>query len=73
MTSSVKKRSVRIAGHDTSVTLEDEFWCALKDIARSKNMSINQLIVEIDETREGNLSSTLRLYVLRHLQDKLTQ
>ncbi len=73
MTNSLKKRSVRISGHDTSVTLEDEFWMALKAIARERHISINQLILEIDEKREGNLSSALRLYVLKYLQEKLAQ
>ncbi len=72
----MNKRSVRISGHDTSVTLEDEFWSALKNIAREKNISVNQLILEIDETRasnlSSNLSSALRLYVLQHLQEKLS-
>ena len=69
----MKKRSIRISRHDTSVTLEDEFWVALKDMAKSKSISINALILEIDESREGNLSSALRLYVLKELQNELAQ
>ncbi|MCB9989285.1 MAG: ribbon-helix-helix domain-containing protein [Rhodospirillales bacterium] len=61
----MKKRSIKIAGHATSITLEDEFWEALKDIAARRDMSMNALIAEIDETRATeNLSSALRLYVL---------
>jgi len=69
----VNKRSVRIAGHNTSITLEDEFWTAIKDIAHDRKLSVNQLILEIDEKREGNLSSALRLYVLQYLQDRLSK
>ena len=58
------KRSVRIAGHPTSVSLEPEFWDALKSIALARSISINQLITEIDAARRTNLSSALRVYVL---------
>lgn len=63
------KRSVRIAGHPTSVTLEDAFWDALKDIAAARGLSLNALIAEIDSARAeeadvGNLSSAVRVYVL---------
>jgi predicted DNA-binding ribbon-helix-helix protein len=64
----MKKRSVRIAGHPTSVSLEEEFWVALKAIAESRQISMNDLIGEIDATRgENNLSSTLRVFILHHL------
>ena len=69
----LKKRSVRIAGHDTSVTLEEPFWVALKKIASEEELSINKLIASIDKERKGNLSSALRLYILQSLQDKLAQ
>ncbi len=65
--SRVTKRSVVIAGHATSVSLEQGFWNVLKDIARERATSINALIAEIDETREGNLSSALRVFVLAEL------
>jgi len=61
---SVQKRSVLIAGHATSISLEREFWSALKDLARGRGISVNRLIEEIDRTREGNLSSAVRVYVL---------
>jgi len=64
----VKKRSVDIAGHRTSVSIEAEFWDALRDIAVAKNKSINELIADIDGARGGNLSSAIRLYVLRALR-----
>jgi predicted DNA-binding ribbon-helix-helix protein len=69
----LKKRSVRIAGHETSVTMEDAFWNVLRDIAQERDVSLNTLITEIDEQNEGNLSSCIRVYILHHLQQKLTQ
>jgi predicted DNA-binding ribbon-helix-helix protein len=64
----IKKRSVDIAGHRTSVSLEAPFWDALADIAARRKISINQLIAEIDKERVGNLSSALRVFVLRNVQ-----
>ena len=64
----VKKRSVKIAGHKTSVSLEEEFWDALKAIAAAEGVSMNALIERIDSERSGNLSSALRVYVLKHLR-----
>jgi predicted DNA-binding ribbon-helix-helix protein len=62
----MKKRSVKIAGHSTSVSLEDEFWTELQTIAAAEKTSLNALIARIDEGRGGkNLSSALRLYVLK--------
>lgn len=64
------KRSITIAKkHDTSVSLEEEFWQELKIIAKSKNLSINQLITEIDETNDGNLSSAIRVYILQSIKN----
>lgn len=60
------KRSVLIAGHRTSISLEPEFWDALKEVAASKGRSINGLITEIDRDRTTNLSSALRVYLLKH-------
>lgn len=61
----VKKRSITIAGHRTSITLEDIFWNALKDIAKARGLSRQQLIEKIDETRPGSLSSALRVYAMK--------
>ncbi|HEX3535802.1 MAG TPA: ribbon-helix-helix domain-containing protein [Stellaceae bacterium] len=58
------KRSVRIAGHATSVSLEPEFWEALREIAVYRRISVNALLVAIDSDRSGNLSSAVRLFVL---------
>lgn len=63
----IVKRSVVVAGHKTSVSLEDAFWHALKDIARERSMSLRSLVAEIDANRRGgNLSSAVRLHVLDH-------
>jgi predicted DNA-binding ribbon-helix-helix protein len=67
----MKKRSVVLAGHRTSVSLENAFWDALKTIAGSRNATVNQLVTEIDKQRNGNLSSAIRVYVLRTLQTDL--
>lgn len=64
----VRKRSVTIAGHRTSVSVEDAFWDELGRIAAARGMSLNALIGEIDAARDGNLSSAIRLAVLRHLR-----
>lgn len=68
----LKKRSVRIAGHNTSITMEDEFWVALRHIASARHMSLNALVTEIDSKNEGNLSSAIRVYILRNIQDRLS-
>lgn len=65
----MKKRSVKIAGHATSVTLEDEFWEALGEIAARRGVSLNQIIAEIDSGRSGNLSSAIRVFVLNEIKD----
>jgi len=64
MDSFIRKRSVTIAGHSTSVSLEAAFWDALKEIANNRGVSINALIETIDEGRSGNLSSAIRVFVL---------
>lgn len=66
--SRLKKRSVRIGGHDTSVSLEDAFWAELGRIAKVRKMSLNRLAAFVDRGRTGNLSSALRLFVLDELR-----
>ena len=68
----MKKRSVVLNGHGTSVTLEDEFWAALKVIAAAKGESMRLIICSIDDKRtpEDNLSSLIRLFVLRWYQEE---
>ncbi len=70
MSGTVKKRSVKIAGHRTSLSLEEAFWRALKRIAARDGVSINSLIERIDRERAGNLSSAVRVYVLERLEDE---
>jgi predicted DNA-binding ribbon-helix-helix protein len=72
MKSPVVKRSIVIAGHKTSVSLEDAFWRALKDIALNKRMTLSDLVGSIDaERQQGNLSSAIRLFVLDHYQARI--
>lgn len=65
MKSLVTKRSIVIAGHKTSVSLEDPFWQELKRIAELRRLTLSSLVNEIDANRGiGNLSSAIRLFVL---------
>lgn len=66
------KRSVTISGHRTSISLERPFWDALKEIACSEDVSVNELVRRIDEGRdsEGNLSGAVRVYILAHFKNK---
>ena len=68
MSQAIKKRSVEIAGHRTSLTLETAFWRTLKRLAARDKISINKLIERIDRNRHGNLSSAVRVYVLERLE-----
>ena len=60
----IVKRSVRIAGHATSISLEAAFWRGLREIATARGSSLNALLTAIDAGRSGNLSSAIRLFVL---------
>jgi len=72
MRSAIVKRSIVIAGHKTSVTLEDEFWGVLKEIARSRKVTLSDLVGEIDtRRRQGNLSSAIRVFVLNHYRARI--
>ncbi len=67
MKSLIVKRSIVIAGHKTSVSLEDSFWKGLKEIAAQRGVTLSAMIAAIDTERpSSNLSSTLRLFVLEH-------
>lgn len=72
MSGTIVKHSVRIAGHQTSISLEQKFWDILREIASRQNISINNLITNIDATRSGNMSSTLRLFVLEDVERRLS-
>jgi predicted DNA-binding ribbon-helix-helix protein len=68
--SQVVKRSIIVANQQTSVSLEDHFWDGLKEIARSRNMTLAELATMIDSERQhGNLSSAMRLFVLGYYRD----
>ena len=72
MKSPISKRSIVIAGHKTSVSLEDEFWNSLKEIAGERNMTLQELVGAIDADRQhANLSSAIRLFVLGVYRDQL--
>jgi predicted DNA-binding ribbon-helix-helix protein len=62
----MRKRSITVAGHRTSISLEEAFWQALAEIAAARRVSLAGLVVEIDRARpaEVNLSSAVRLFVL---------
>jgi len=73
MKSSVVKRSIVVAGHKTSVSLEDEFWRGLKEIAGGRDMTLSDLVATIDTGRQqGNLSSAIRLFVLDFYRKQLS-
>ena len=73
------KRSITIHGHQTSISLEDDFWQELAAIAKARELSLNALVTEIDKLRTGprgdggNLSSTLRVYVLKQVKRKISR
>jgi len=62
----LRKRSILVAGHASSISLEDVFWRELINIAKRQQRSLNQLVTEIDRTRTGNLSSAIRVFVLKN-------
>jgi predicted DNA-binding ribbon-helix-helix protein len=71
MRSTILKRSVVVGNHKTSVSLEDEFWGALKEIAVARHTTLSDLVASIDHRREqGNLSSSLRLFVLESFRER---
>jgi predicted DNA-binding ribbon-helix-helix protein len=70
----VVKRSIVIAGHKTSVSLEDAFWKSLKEIAVGRGATLSELVSSIDvERQHGNLSSRLRLFVLDFFRYRLAE
>ena len=75
----MRKRSITIHGHQTSISLEDEFWEELAAIAKARKLSLNALVTEVDKARaspkagRGNLSSTLRVYVLKQARRKISR
>jgi predicted DNA-binding ribbon-helix-helix protein len=72
MKSPVVKRSIVIANHKTSVSLEDAFWKALKEIATQRDLTLSDLVASIDTDRsQGNLSSAIRLFVLDYYRGQI--
>jgi predicted DNA-binding ribbon-helix-helix protein len=72
MKSSVPNRSVVVAGHRTSISLEDDFWKALREITGARNVTLSDLIAVIDAERHlGNLSSAIRIFVLGFYRDQI--
>lgn len=75
----MRKRSITIHGHQTSVSLEDEFWDELATVAEHRKLSLNALVTEVDKARDtrkttnGNLSSALRVYVLQQVKRKISR
>jgi predicted DNA-binding ribbon-helix-helix protein len=71
MKSPVVKRSIVVAGHKTSVSLEQAFWNGMKEISALRNMTLSELVGEIDGNRQrGNLSSAIRLFVLDYFKNR---
>ena len=71
MKSPVVKRSVVVAGHKTSVSLEEAFWNGMKEISEERGMTLSDLVGEIDTKRQqGNLSSAIRLFVLDYFKSR---
>lgn len=72
MKSTIIKRSIVVAGHKTSVSLEDAFWQGLKEIANERDLTLSDLVATIDGNRQdGNLSSAIRQFVLGQYRDRL--
>ena len=74
MKSIIIKRSIVVSGHKTSISLEDAFWSALKEIAYSRLLTLSDLVTAIDAHREhgSNLSSAVRLFVLSVFRDQIS-
>lgn len=73
MSAKVQKRSITLAGHKTSLSLEEAFWLALKEEAARQKLSLNALVAEIDRLRQGNLSSAVRVYLLQKARAETQQ
>lgn len=74
MRSTILKHSVVVAGHKTSISLEEQFWNGLKEIAQAEDITLTKLVEKIDNERsQNNLSSAIRLFVLDHYQRQLAE
>jgi predicted DNA-binding ribbon-helix-helix protein len=73
MKSAIAKRSIVLSGRKTSISLEPDFWDAVKEIAKLREKAVADLVTEIDERRTiGNLSSAVRLFVLAFYQSRIS-
>lgn len=73
LSSRVVKRSLRIAGHATSISLEEPFWQLLRKIAETRKIAVSALVEEIDRARQGaNLSSAVRVHILEWMMREAT-
>jgi predicted DNA-binding ribbon-helix-helix protein len=71
MKSLLIKRTIVLAGAKTSISIEEEFWTGLKEIAEHRNMKLSEIMLEIDsERRTNNLSSATRVFILRYFRTK---
>ena len=69
--SAIAKRSIVFNGKKTSLSLEDEYWNALKEIAAERRVKLSHLVTATDGRREhANLSSAIRLFVLDHYRNQ---
>jgi predicted DNA-binding ribbon-helix-helix protein len=74
MKSAITKRSVVIGGHKTSVSLEEPFWAAVREIAGSQDVTVSSLLRQIDlDRRNSNLSSAIRVFVLQNLRSQAAE
>lgn len=67
--SGLKKISISIRGHRTSISLEPDFWAAFRDLCARDGRPVSEVLAEIDGARDGNLSSAIRLWVLARLRE----
>ena len=67
----MQKRSLTIQGHRTSISLEEPFWVALNEIAKTRQQSVASLVQMIDKERVGGLSSAIRMFILAELRHQL--
>ena len=73
MRSSPVKRSIVINGQRTSISLEEAFWNTLKDIAHERRVTLSHLVASIDDDRQSNLSSSIRLFVLEYYKGRVAE
>ncbi len=75
MKSAVRKRSIIIDGHKTSISMEEPFWQALRDIARQRGLNLSALVGSIKAARaeNSNLSSAVRVHILAHVRTRLSE